>query len=489
MKMSLPQFKVPRYQAIAIGAVSVCALAGLGLVAATGKLPSVTGLILNKPSRFVVYSGQKMGYMDQSGQMVISPQFDTTEQSHTFADGLAAVKVKNQWGYIDSTGKFMIQPQYDLATPFSDGIAAVVSKETVSYIDSTRRVVFTLPAEQGSSFSRFSEGFAPVKLGDRWGYIDRAGKFAINPQFDAVGVFSDGLAMIILNGKVGYIDSSGKIIITPQFEDASKFSQGIAPIRVNEKWGFIDKTGKTVISPQFDELQITPEAYGWVGFTEGLTAVRVGKHWGFIDTSGKLAIAPQFEAVRGFSEGLAASQFGNRWGYIDKAGKIMINPQYDTASDFTNGLAFVSQAQSGYIDRTGKFVWQTQNAKDLSPQQLTAQSTAKTTLGSINLAQQAFYQARNQFTANLADLSIGTPTGKEYTYDLTLIGQDRARVTAIPKRKGLKSYIGSVAIVTQANSAASATVICQSNQPSQQPPNAPQLKKGQFQCATNSSKL
>ncbi|PSO79918.1 MAG: hypothetical protein BRC51_06045 [Cyanobacteria bacterium SW_12_48_29] len=30
----------------------------------------------------------------------------------------------------------------------------------------------------------FSEGLAPIKISDKWGYIDKTGEMVINPQFD-----------------------------------------------------------------------------------------------------------------------------------------------------------------------------------------------------------------------------------------------------------------------------------------------------------------
>lgn len=45
-------------------------------------------------------------------------------------------------------------------------------------------------------------------------------------------------------------------------------------------------------------------------------------------------------------------------GYIDKTGRLIIKPKFDWAGDFSDGLARVGfRSQVGYIDTTGKFVW------------------------------------------------------------------------------------------------------------------------------------
>ncbi|EGQ2639350.1 WG repeat-containing protein, partial [Campylobacter coli] len=58
-----------------------------------------------------------------------------------------------------------------------------------------------------------------VELNRRWGFIDRSGKFVIEPKFDDAWNFNEGLAGVELNGKWGFIDKSGKIVIEPKFDD------------------------------------------------------------------------------------------------------------------------------------------------------------------------------------------------------------------------------------------------------------------------------
>jgi hypothetical protein len=85
----------------------------------------------------------------------------------------------------------------------------------------------------------------------------------------------------------------------------------------------------------------------------------------------------QFGIAADFKEGLAQvcigkcnwekdSGYDGKFGFIDHSGHFVINPQYDNANDFKNGFASVTlgkgnDARSGYIDRTGKIVWQPSN--------------------------------------------------------------------------------------------------------------------------------
>ena len=62
------------------------------------------------------------------------------------------------------------------------------------------------------NFPRVSPG---VRLGKRWGFVDKSGKVVINPLYDEVMPFSDGLARVKVGRKTGYIDASGKFVWNP----------------------------------------------------------------------------------------------------------------------------------------------------------------------------------------------------------------------------------------------------------------------------------
>jgi hypothetical protein len=63
----------------------------------------------------------------------------------------------------------------------------------------------------------YSEGLAAVKVGDKWGYIDRAGKYIINPQFNGAFPFAGGLAMVVISrGKFAYINRAGNYVWKPE---------------------------------------------------------------------------------------------------------------------------------------------------------------------------------------------------------------------------------------------------------------------------------
>ncbi len=267
----------------------------------------------------------------------------------------------------------------------------------------------------------------PIKSGDKWGYIDKQGKFIINTQFEEAHLFRDGLALVKSNeNKFGFIGIDGKYVINPTYKSANSFSEelacvisenskpqfinkegkiiftvdadacggfseGMAPFKIKGKWGYIDKDGTIKINPLYENANM---------FSEGLAAVSKidtktkQKKWGFINKEGEIKIDFQFIedtinscAPSYFSEGLSfVSNDGNKWGFINKEGNYEINPQFDGWFNldlnfedkgeykFKNGKAAIKQGETwGYIDKSGKYII---NPQFLSVQDFTSSGNA-----------------------------------------------------------------------------------------------------------------
>ena len=84
-----------------------------------------------------------------------------------------------------------------------------------------------------------TQGLARVRIGSKWGYIDKNGLIAIKPQFDRAENFADGLARIRIGSKWGYIDKIGNQIIPPQFDRAANFDGGVALVVTHGKIGYL----------------------------------------------------------------------------------------------------------------------------------------------------------------------------------------------------------------------------------------------------------
>ncbi len=241
--------------------------------------------------------------------------------------GLTAQKMTGgNYGIKDDSSKVVIEPQFiDLCSaerPFSEDLA----------------------------------GVAVLKDAEKkWGYIDKNGKWIIQPAFDGVHPFSEGLAAVSTGGKEnrkwGFIDKAGKLVIPQSFRQVRGFSDGLAAVRIEtNKFGYIDRQGQFVIKPQFTSPLMYP-------FYEGLAQVFIDGKYGYLDKTGALAIKPQFDLAEPFSDGMAVIKKGNGYGYIDKKGNIAIKPQFYAAYPFINGIARANFEFAGeyiYMDKSGE---------------------------------------------------------------------------------------------------------------------------------------
>ena len=300
-----------------------------------------------------VKSGDEWQFIDKEGKIIINPQFS---YATGFVDGVAKIKTTGdeiKVGYIDKEGKYKINASYIAGTIFSEGLACVVEENSEpKYINTDGEIIFTL--KQAETAYIFSEGLALFSEYDekeettKYGFVDKEGQVAINPQFLACRSFSEGFAAFKnKDEKWGYIDKEGKIVINPQFDGVSSFRHGSAVVSNGESSGTIGTDGKFVINPQFDELSY---------FNEGLAIIKQNGKYGYVDTEGKIVINPQFDNASAFVNGLASVNSSGKWGYIDKEGKIVINPQFDFCGPFNDDFAFiVSGDKVGTIDKEGKY--------------------------------------------------------------------------------------------------------------------------------------
>lgn len=273
------------------------------------------------------------GFIDKSGAVVIEPRFF---EAGPFSEGLSVVntqernfllKPETKWGIIDKAGQIIFEENFDHLSSFSEGVAFAAKDEDIFLIDKTGQIILTLNTNETLvdiwdwANTRFSDGLIP----------------AINPE----------------TGKRGFIDKSGKFVIEPKFENASSFSEGLARVSIienkREMLGFINRKGEYIIPPKFDiDYDFLRSAND---FSEGLASVideppttEKDSSFMFVDRTGEIVLRTEFFRAESFHEGLAVvwDAGSNKYGYVDKSGSLAIPLKFDSASDFSEDLASVS---------------------------------------------------------------------------------------------------------------------------------------------------
>lgn len=236
------------------------------------------------------------------------------------------------------------------------GLLRIPQADTCLTLSETRSNLITRGRKDAAGLlvrNAKSNYLAVANLDGKCGFIDKYGRFVINPVHHCAHSFSYGRARFsaspvsretdtFLEGTYGYLDPSGKIVIQPQFRMAWDFSDGLARVEVNGNWGFIDESGALAIEPRFQSVR---------DFQDGLAAAKVDGKYGFIDRSGKLVIQPRFDEISAFSEGLASVWVKDvqdeaecsELHIIDKGGSIAYkwDDTSETFGDFVDGIARV----------------------------------------------------------------------------------------------------------------------------------------------------
>lgn len=118
------------------------------------------------------------------------------------------------------------------------------------------------------------------------------------------------------------------------------------------------------------------------------------------------------------------------------------------------------------------------------------QDEGKSTISSLNRAQQAYYLENNRFTGNFGQLGVGiSPETGNYSYKIAVVNPRSARATASAKDSRIRSYTGAVFVIGSGNNATTITGICESNSASRTPPAMPRLVRNNIQCPAGSRKI
>lgn len=323
---------------------------------------------------------------------------------------MAKPRGSKAWGYINEKGEWLVDPEYRTCYPFSeDGWAPIYRRTQGGYFFiNTKNERLSVRIEKfdllkigvkeimayGYSMERFpiisfDEGFCPVLLKGKWGFINREGVLVHQPKYDRInpfngGVatavegkdyyilhedgkeikveteivmlkeFSDGLAVYKDKSRLaGYLDKNGNVAIVPQFESLGPFVDGLAWAKdpKTSQVGFIDKKGKWAIKPRFDlASKFDSKA--------GLARVKNGGKWTYVNTEGETVdLDIDTDIYSKFKDGLAKGQRNGKFGFYNNKGEWVIQPQYDAFGIYNAGYVPAEQKKRwGILDSKGNWV-------------------------------------------------------------------------------------------------------------------------------------
>ena len=338
----------------------------------------------------------KRGFVDARGRIVIEPQYDYTYGK--ISEGLCYVEIGERRGMIDASGNFVMEfpDTIDYVTDFIHDHAIIGSTHCKGVIRNDGKYIVPL-AQDGVMLNIDGDSLYFIVVCDgskeQWCVKDKLGRMIGTPCDSILIGYRNGLCPIKVSDKWGYMDTAGDVVIEPQYDYARTFNEsGVARVRKGSSYYFIDKEGNELW--EFDCIftgiindravvlkngkkylvngvgEIICEVYAdrVSSFREDGYAVAFnGNKASLIDTMGRVVLATEYENIGTFIEGIALVKKDKAYGFIDISGKEIIPVKYD---DYEHSLNSIDSPVRGvfvyenwtlyatYYDLNGNVVWQ-----------------------------------------------------------------------------------------------------------------------------------
>lgn len=149
--------------------------------------------------------------IDRAGSEVVPLGIYSTLSD--FAGGVATAVRERKVGCINLRGEIVIPFEFDRLCRVGGESLAIAEKDGQHLIvDQCGKTVRVLPFDGDCLLGGFSEGLAEIKVGSKWGFIDRSGDIAISLQFDYAESFRGALARVRRDGRDGYVNRRGTVV-------------------------------------------------------------------------------------------------------------------------------------------------------------------------------------------------------------------------------------------------------------------------------------
>lgn len=237
----------------------------------------------------------KWGFIDSKGKFVVQPQYN--EVSEFDEHNLARVVIKDKWGIIDRTGKIILPIEFVIEYYYSrwrsDDLMVVAKYKNILAIDYIHGV-YDINGKQilpiiyddidiielkDKDYNKIEYPYIHASLDGKWGVVNRQNDIIVPFKYsdrDCIKPFKNGFAAVKVNERWGFVDEKGIEVITPKYERVEDYMFGFFIVKQKEKWGAIDSKNKEMIPCIYNKLEILEKNY---------FAAKKDSLWGIIDSS------------------------------------------------------------------------------------------------------------------------------------------------------------------------------------------------------------
>ena len=205
------------------------------------------------------------------------------------------------------------------------------------------RARFEITVQDAGYYSETS-GYVPVKVDDKWKYLNTDGKY-LPGEYDQAGSFYNHKAAVLQGEKWFLIDDTGKTV-SDNYEDmkldlyGSYVQGGVILAKKDGAYHIYDLEENQIGDFSCDDMDICIDG--------GLIAFKQGDKWGYVDVEGNIAVEPQYAGAKSFSDHLAAICDENGyWGFINSRYEQVIESDYLDAYYFNSDETCMVSASDG----------------------------------------------------------------------------------------------------------------------------------------------
>ena len=162
----------------------------------------------------------------------------------------------------------------------------------------------------------FIEGYASIKVKNKYGFVNKQEQFIIPAIYDTVNIFSEGFAPVMKNQRWGFINTSGLVVIPIKYSFLFNYwYEDAVSLMYQGKWGSINKKGKVIVPFKYDFV---------FEFSNGMAQVELNHKYGFFNRKGRLVIPIIYDhADPYFKDGKVSATLGNKKMILDTLGNTL----------------------------------------------------------------------------------------------------------------------------------------------------------------------
>ncbi|MCB9280748.1 MAG: WG repeat-containing protein [Lewinellaceae bacterium] len=208
----------------------------------------------------------------------------------------------------------------------------------------------------------------PVKVGHKWGYIDRKGNMVVAPQYDQVGQSdlplhgdfhaprSSGFRLVEVDGKLGLAGRDRQLVLAPDYRQIRVLSGNFFAVRKGDNFVLIDRTGRELFSTGYEDIRL-------LDTSDVRTAqyFKVGKNnlWGVQAATGEMVLPIRYARVFPLRNGSAlfkAQLPGKPWQLLKQGGAPLLPGYYQDIRSYHPDFIAVQTGPKSWetYDSTGK---------------------------------------------------------------------------------------------------------------------------------------